>query len=324
MVIRTKFAIFSLFRRQAARPIPRCRTIELGKRKLIIDKSILPGEDGNNINGPSLIVAPEWLARPLGRYYLYFAHHKGTYIRLATADSLDGPWRIHSSLQLSEVPACRGHIASPDVHIDPVARRVIMYFHGGTAEGKGQRTFVVHSSDGLHFEAHPKALGTPYFRVFKAQDAWFAMAKGGRLFWSSDGLTAFQMGQDAFPAIGKNAAYNRPGSVRHVAIDVIGQHADIYYTRIGDAPERILRSQMDLTGSWTEWRAGVPEEIARPEAEWEGVDIPVAPSKKGQAAEPSCALRDPYVFVDTGGDKYLLYSVAGEQGIAIAPLHRKD
>jgi hypothetical protein len=42
---------------------------------------------GGNIAGPSLIRVPDWIERPLGRYYLYFADHKGDYIRLAYADS---------------------------------------------------------------------------------------------------------------------------------------------------------------------------------------------------------------------------------------------
>jgi hypothetical protein len=50
---------------------------------------------GDNVNGPSLIRVPEWVARPLGRYYLYFGHHRGTFIRLATAPSLEGPRRTH-------------------------------------------------------------------------------------------------------------------------------------------------------------------------------------------------------------------------------------
>ncbi len=51
---------------------------------------------GDNINGPSVIEAPSWAGPALGRTYLYFADHKGTYIRLAHADALEGPWRIHS------------------------------------------------------------------------------------------------------------------------------------------------------------------------------------------------------------------------------------
>jgi hypothetical protein len=32
---------------------------------------------GLNIQGPSLIRAPDWMADRLGEYYLYFADHKG-------------------------------------------------------------------------------------------------------------------------------------------------------------------------------------------------------------------------------------------------------
>ena len=51
---------------------------------------------GANVQGPSLIRVPVWISEPLGRYYLYFADHKGSYIRLAYADRLPGPWRMHT------------------------------------------------------------------------------------------------------------------------------------------------------------------------------------------------------------------------------------
>jgi hypothetical protein len=59
---------------------------------------------GDNIQGPSLIRVPDWVTAPLGRYYLYFADHKGRYIRLAYADQVTGPWSVHApgSLQLAE------------------------------------------------------------------------------------------------------------------------------------------------------------------------------------------------------------------------------
>ena len=55
----------------------------------------LEGERGDNINGPSLIKVPEWVEGRLGRYYLYFAHHNGSYIRMAYADDFAGPWTVH-------------------------------------------------------------------------------------------------------------------------------------------------------------------------------------------------------------------------------------
>ena len=58
-----------------------------------------------NINGPSLMQVPEWIENPLGRYYLYFAHHQGTFIRLAYADDLLGPYTVYSPgvLDLGEI-----------------------------------------------------------------------------------------------------------------------------------------------------------------------------------------------------------------------------
>ena len=57
------------------------------KAKRILNKPIISNkfykELGGNINGPSIIEVPEWISNPLGRYYLYFAHHNGEYIRLA-------------------------------------------------------------------------------------------------------------------------------------------------------------------------------------------------------------------------------------------------
>ena len=66
-----------------------------------LDESI-----GANINGPSLLRVPEWLPNPLGRYYLYFAHHQGAFIRLAYADELTGPWTVYApgALRLEQDP----------------------------------------------------------------------------------------------------------------------------------------------------------------------------------------------------------------------------
>ena len=57
----------------------------------------LEGEVGANINGPSLIRVPDWVSNPLSRYYLYFAHHSGQYIRLAYSNNLQGPFTVHDS-----------------------------------------------------------------------------------------------------------------------------------------------------------------------------------------------------------------------------------
>ena len=102
---------------------------------------------GNKLNGPSLIRVPEWVKNPLGKYYLYFAHHKGNFIRLAYADDLQGPWRIYEpgTIHLEEAKSLEDHIASPDVHIDKENQIIRMYFHG-SHPGTNHRTVSAKNS----------------------------------------------------------------------------------------------------------------------------------------------------------------------------------
>ena len=272
---------------------------------------------GTNINGPSLIRVPDWVTRPLGRYYLYFAHHQGTFIRLAYADRLTGPWRVHEpgALKLAEAPACADHIASPDVHVDAVRKEIQMYFHCPTdpkdAENS-QRTFVATSSDGLHFAPEATALGPYYFRVFRWGGSVHAIARAGVFLRSRDGRSAFETGPTLF---NQDPRY----VLRHAAVDLRGDTLWVYYSRLGDTPERILVSQIRLTPDWMTWRASDPEEVIRPTLEYEGANLPLKPSEFSLAPEPVRQLRDPAIFRE-GTRTYLLYSIAGESGIAIAEL----
>ncbi|MFT5472595.1 MAG: hypothetical protein ACI9OU_000689 [Candidatus Promineifilaceae bacterium] len=156
---------------------------------------------GANINGPSLIRVPDWVSNPRGRYCLYFAHHLGTFSRMAYADTLNGPWKIHGGgvLQLAD-PCCRHHVASPDVHVCTEHRSFRMYFRGVTDDG--QRSFLATSPDGLRFHALSEVLGPFCFRTFQHDGAWFAIAKttdapgGGVLLRSPDGIQPFEQGPD--------------------------------------------------------------------------------------------------------------------------------
>ena len=288
----------------------------------IVRPGMLPGSDGANINGPSLIRTPAWLPNALGRYYLYFAHHGGKYIRLAYADRLEGPWRIHEpgTLELTDAPGARGHVASPDVFVDEERREIRMYFHGPAKAASGQKTFVARSRDGLRFTASDEILGSFYMRLFRWQGWWYGMAKGGLLFRSRDGLTNFEKGHNPFPGGNARDEEANDAGPRHVALHVAGSALHVYYTSIGDAPERILRTDIDLTPGWTEWRTAGEVEVLRPETEYEGAHLPVTESTAGAARAAEHALRDPGIFVDADGRVYLLYSVAGEQGIAVAEL----
>jgi hypothetical protein len=273
---------------------------------------------GDNINGPSLIAAPSWVAKPLGRYYLYFAHHQGQYIRLAYADRLTGPWKIYEPgvLRIEDVPLCHDHIASPDVHVDEADHRIRLYFHC-PAEGGGkaieiQKTGLALSSDGLHFQAGKVALGGPYFRVFRWRGEYYAIARGGVFFRSPDGVAPFQQGPSLFQE-------NPKLELRHAAVDVAGSRLSVYFSRIGDRPERILVSHIELTPDWMAWKASPPETVIAPEKNFEGADRPLETSRMDLAPGRVRELRDPAIFHE-GGRTYLLYTISGESGIAIAEL----
>lgn len=269
---------------------------------------------GRNINGPSLIAAPPWLENPLGRYYLYFAHHRGTYIRLATADRLEGPWTVYETGTLglagSHFPTDgrRPHIASPDLHVDAAGETIRMYYHGLDTETRVQHTRLATSHDGVAFEARPELLGRPYFRVFPYQGWWYAIGMPGIFYRSADGLGGFERGPRLFER-----------EMRHTALLVRGDELLVFWTRVGDRPERILCSPVALGGDWHDWRAEPAVDVLAPETPWEGADEPLEPSVRGWKDEPVRQLRDPAIFCEEGRT-YLLYSVAGESGIAIARL----
>ena len=301
----------------------------------IIDASTDPSI-GTNIQGPSLIRAPDWLEAPLGRYYLYFADHKGSYIRLAYADALEGPWTVYApgSLQLEQShfltappdvsPAMRDrlaaraapgtdflreattpHIASPDVHVDDAAQLIVMYYHG--LEGPGlQVSRVATSRDGIHFEARREILGRSYMRVFGHRGMTYAMAMPGRFYRSADGLTAFEEGPLLFNA-----------DMRHTALLKREETLYVFWTQVGHAPERILLSTVDLTEDWSRWSETQSKEVLRPERDWEGAGARLEPSSRGPVHGRVNQFRDPAIYVE--GDRvFLLYSVGGESGIALA------
>jgi hypothetical protein len=294
---------------------------------------------GPNIQGPSLIRVPDWVTKRLGAYYLYFADHKGRYIRLAYADNLVGPWRIHvpGSLQLegshllTEPPtspaeqlaklraapqppnvshdafteATTPHIASPDVQVDHENRRIVMYYHG--LNGLSQQvTRAATSSDGINFVARPEILGRTYFRTFQHDGLTYAMAMPGQFYRSKNSVSGFEQGPLLFNP-----------NMRHAALLKRGNSLLVFWTQVGDVPERILLSTIELSGDWKAWSAAPAVEVLRPEREWEGATAPALPSKRSTAYGRVNQLRDPAVF-EEGGRTFLLYAVAGESGIALA------
>lgn len=279
---------------------------------------------GSNIQGPSLIKVPDWVKDPLGAYYLYFADHRGSYIRVAYADSVTGPWTVYTpgAMKLEDAyfpttcPPCAHapgvdaplypHIASPDVHVRDDLQQFVMYLHGRD-EGK-QLTRLAVSKDGIDFKGKPEVLGRPYFRVIEHEGYYYAMSMPGYLYRSRDGLSDFEAGPRFFT-----------NDMRHSALLIRDGLLYVFYTQRGDAPERILLSTIDMAGDWQKWQASEPIEVLRPETVWEGANLPIEASRAGYVDVPVNQLRDPAIYQENG-ETYLLYAVAGEGGIAIAKI----
>ena len=304
----------------------------------VVDRPIIhAGLDpsiGTNIQGPSLIRTPDWLPNRMGRYYLYFADHKGSYIRLAYADHVEGPWSIHvpGSLHLPEsnflterppvpegrshVPRREGvpspadsavmpHIASPDVHVRDDRREIVMYFHG-LAGPSFQRSRVAWSTDGIRFTASEDLIGRSYIRAFRHDGWWYMMAMPGIFYRSRDGMPPLEEGPTLFEP-----------DMRHAAVYLHGSTLFVFWSRAGDTPEHILVSTGDVSGDWGDWRNSAERSLLKPERPWEGADLPLEPSIRDAVNIRVNQLRDPAIYAE--GDRvYLLYSVAGEAGIGLA------
>lgn len=262
---------------------------------------------GTNINGPSLIKVPDWVEAPLGSYYLYFAHHRGDHIRLAYADSVTGPWHVHRPgvLPLSEAGFSH-HIASPEIVVDDTAREIRMFFHGGD-EIKNQYTRLATSRDGLAFAAGAENLMNPYARIFNHRGSTYAIAMPGQFYRSADGRN-FEAGPLLFTR-----------DMRHAAVWVEDDLLHVIYSNRGDAPESLLHCTIDLLTDWNGWQPSAPTVLLAPERDYEGAHLPVVPSVIGPADEPVNQLRDPAVYFEDGR-RYLIYAIAGEQGLALAEL----
>jgi hypothetical protein len=193
----------------------------------------------SNITMPSVLRAPDALATEagLGRYWMYFAAHDGHYIRLATADALAGPWTTYAAgtLKDTEVAPFSNTISSPDVFVLP-SGRVRMYFSTDSYPGSTEQwTGVAESDDGIHFAlASTQNIAKYYLRVFAWNSVVCGLAKGwstapAELGASPDGIARFA------PIKTMNG-----GSIRHMAVLRDGNTLLVFYSVIGDAPERIL------------------------------------------------------------------------------------
>ncbi len=319
---------------------------------------------GYNIDGPCLVTVPGWIpeadrADPSAKYYLYFANHGGDYIRMAWAANPMGPYTVYNpgagvlSISIAQ-PYLDSlkfgyHIASPDVVIDSVRKKFVMYFHGDlkyngstVAGSEGQHTGVALSSDGLDFNqgVQETVISGFYLRVFKYKGELYGLDRYSILYKARDpeypwknpppGQAPVNVVENGglWEVISRRRNYddnilnpfeNYLVPPRHTALQVKGDKLEIFHSRSGTTPEHIECTVTDLSDNMYYLESSDPISILKPRFAWEGADIPLQTSGIG-AATGVHELRDPYVFQDTDGTEYLLYSGRGEEAIGIVRL----
>ena len=199
------------------------------------------------------------------------------------------------------------HIASPDVQVDTVDEAIVMSVHG--VEDLGwQVTRAAAHPDGIHFTSQPGIFSRRYLRAFTNDSHTYALVMSGQVYRFTD---------HQYPLEEGSLLFNK--GIRHSALLKKGDSLHVFWSQVGDVPERILMSTIDLSVDWREWRETESIDVLCPERPWEGADAPLEPSVRSVAYGHVNQLRDPAIFSEDDWN-YLLYSVAGESGIGIAEI----
>jgi hypothetical protein len=152
----------------------------------------------------------------------------------------------------------------------------------------------------------------PYLRIFQYDGMVYQIfPRHGLTFARADSVTG--VFEEAPQTLGLQ-------KTRHLSVLVEGDNLEIYFTTVGDSPERIKRTIVDMSQPWGSWKAGPIECVRAPQEAWEGATLTPNPSQSGAALVPENQLRDPFIFSEKGVE-HLFYSYAGENGIGVATIN---
>lgn len=76
-------------------------------------------------------------------------------------------------------------------------------------------------------------------RTFKHGGFTYAMSMPGQFYRSRNGIDQFETGPMLFER-----------AMRHAALLAKDENLMVFWTRVGDTPERILLSTIDISGPW--------------------------------------------------------------------------
>lgn len=249
------------------------------------------------VASPCLLRAPDWEGSPVAGYLLYASTGPDAEVWLATGPSPEGPFEPGEQVTLDG----RAATGALDAHVDHVAGAFRAYLRTPAGD-----TVVARSSDAVAYRTEARLNGLALLRTFRHAGAWWAITGWGTLARSDDGRSGWVEGGRLLSE-----------AVRGVAALPDGDCLRLFFSEAGDCPERILHAAVDLRGDWRRWTSGSSAVVLEPEETYEGVAEPLATSKRGPVAGPVRQLRHPAVHVE-GEQRWLLYTAAGEQVVAIA------
>jgi len=174
------------------------------------------------------------------------------------------------------------------------------------------------SSDGIDFSLSSDILGPSYFRIFYAFGNVYAVAKNGN---TDCVLLKSPTGVDRFRLVGHFLP-----NCRHTAIHVIREdsRALLVYSLVGDTPERLYTAYVNLEALRFDRVVLMNHTtLLSPKHVWEGSALPIEASHFGPEGSPVHEVRDPALLCDAG-EMTLVYSTAGEQGLALAKISNYD
>ena len=304
-----------------------------------------------NFQGPSALELPEWTPRStleavarngsrVPPVLLYFASHDGLKIRVAAGEPM-GPFSPVGVVLRGAEAGFTDHMASPHVVAVSATRRFFLLVHGGGGIC-GHCSRLAASTDGLHFTVQPGWIEGVYLRMFHYGGSWMLAGWEGAYRGRQGGGVALRRiragHQELEPRFDGDLAPGpflaAPGGA---ALTEIGRHFSVirhgpatlgvYYTRIGDKPERVRRFEVDLRTINDGWSADAiidgtaSAEVIAPQELYEGSSAPLRASRTSRAAPGEHALRDPYPFAPAGSDQlFLFYTGGGEDNICVAQL----
>jgi len=301
-----------------------------------------------NVNGPMPIMVRDWMKHEawnsVSTLVFVSSHNKRrTNIQVVgmSRNTSEGPtWKnLNVTLQLNAKQTPCKTLHSPSIFVDDEKQQLLMYIHGhgcqkATANQPAglQPTVLFASNDGVSWdyvrnnEEEPYLLQDSFYLsvpVYSKHDGYFyAMAKtqenkvGSAVLYRSKSITGpFEKG----PIVARG--------IRHVDLYLDSNTLYVFFTLIGDMPERVLLGSIDISNSeqWMHWNLLPGPTLLQPEYFYEHGNAKLQPSESGAAKETMRELRDPRFLPDNEkkGDVlsgYLFYTVQGEQGIALARL----